>query len=460
MMRLTRRVKAAEAAGDLSGLWLRPYMKPRKLKPGTVLFRKGDPARPPVLPGRRADRAGGDRRGAAAGQDLRRDRLLRARPAAHAHRALRRGGARCWPSTRPRVKQLVYQNPSLGFHLMGLVAGRLSEDIRRYRAAPGRRTRPRRLHSIEDEGELGFARPGERGVPWLRGAARSFRRVAAPEGTGMNRSSNRLTLLARGIVPRRERRAGIELSGASSSVHCCSASVGARARRTGAAGRRARVHRSAGAGLHAPGPARTGLRRGAERGLCLPLGRRRPARSAGPGAPSGQPEAGRAVLRRAGGAGRGGACHQQRADRRARPGDRPAAQRAGALGGAAAHQRHRARSSTSRPLPASGSSCCARRCHRRRRVNLLWDASTGPWQLAAAKNAAQQLQLRRRHAGGARRGRVRAGAGRRHEPQARSAGAAVVAAGARSLEADRRVLRSSSGCRRFRPSASSRRPAA
>ncbi len=74
------------------------------------------------------------------------------------------------------------------------------------------------------------------------------------------------------------------------------------------------------------------------------------------------------------------------------------------------------------------------------RINLLWDASTGPWQLAAAKAAAQKLQLRRRHAGGARRKRIRAGTGRRPEPQARSPGAAVVAAGARALEADCRVL--------------------
>ena len=46
MMRLTRRVKAAEAASDLSGLWLRPYMKSRKLKPGTVLVPQGRPGRP------------------------------------------------------------------------------------------------------------------------------------------------------------------------------------------------------------------------------------------------------------------------------------------------------------------------------------------------------------------------------------------------------------------------------
>ena len=42
MMRLTRRVKAAEASSDLTVLWLRPYMKARKLKQGAVLFHKGD----------------------------------------------------------------------------------------------------------------------------------------------------------------------------------------------------------------------------------------------------------------------------------------------------------------------------------------------------------------------------------------------------------------------------------
>lgn len=42
MMRLTRCVKTAESASDLSGLWLRPYMKPRCMRKGAVLFRKGE----------------------------------------------------------------------------------------------------------------------------------------------------------------------------------------------------------------------------------------------------------------------------------------------------------------------------------------------------------------------------------------------------------------------------------
>ena len=44
MVRLTRRVRTAAAAGDLSGVWLKPYMRRKRLKAGDVLFRKGDAA--------------------------------------------------------------------------------------------------------------------------------------------------------------------------------------------------------------------------------------------------------------------------------------------------------------------------------------------------------------------------------------------------------------------------------
>ena len=131
MMRLTRRVKAAEAASDLSGLWLRPYMKARKLKPGTVLFRKGDlgdhlycvvdgqielvEIGAVLLPGKIFGEI------AFFAPDRRRTLTARCVEAATVL-AIDEG----------TVKQLVYQDPSLGFHLMGLVAGRLSEDIRRY----------------------------------------------------------------------------------------------------------------------------------------------------------------------------------------------------------------------------------------------------------------------------------------------------------------------------------------
>jgi CRP/FNR family cyclic AMP-dependent transcriptional regulator len=131
MMRLTRRVRAAEAASDLSGLWLRPYMKPRKLKAGTVLFRKGDlgdhlycvvdgqielvEIGAVLLPGKIFGEI------AFFAPDRRRTLTARCVEAATVL-AIDEG----------TVKQLVYQNPALGFHLMGLVAGRLSEDIRRF----------------------------------------------------------------------------------------------------------------------------------------------------------------------------------------------------------------------------------------------------------------------------------------------------------------------------------------
>jgi CRP-like cAMP-binding protein len=37
-------VVRAQADADLAGLWLKPYMKPRRLKRGQTLFRKGDEA--------------------------------------------------------------------------------------------------------------------------------------------------------------------------------------------------------------------------------------------------------------------------------------------------------------------------------------------------------------------------------------------------------------------------------
>ena len=130
MMRLTRRVKAAEVASDQSGLWLRPYMKLRKLKAGTVLFRKGDLA---------------DHLYCLVDGLIELDDIgLRLEPgkifgeiAFFAPDKRRTHTARCVGECTVLVvdeatlKQLYFQNPSFGFHLIGLVAGRLSQDVRR-----------------------------------------------------------------------------------------------------------------------------------------------------------------------------------------------------------------------------------------------------------------------------------------------------------------------------------------
>ena len=130
MMRLTRRVKAADAAGDLSGLWLRPYMKSRKLKAGTVLFRKGD------LADHLYCLVDGQIELDDIGVMLEPGKIFGeiaffAPDKRSTHTARCVGECTVLVVDEATLKQLYFQNPSFGFHLIGLVAGRLSQDVRR-----------------------------------------------------------------------------------------------------------------------------------------------------------------------------------------------------------------------------------------------------------------------------------------------------------------------------------------
>jgi len=134
MIRLSRRVDAAARAQDTSGLWLRPYMKRRKLKRGAVLFRKGD----------RADQlymlVTGRIELVEIGNELPAGRIF-GEIAFFAPDRRRTMTARCVEDSEvlaineSTVRQLYYQNPEFGFELIGLVAGRLTADIRRLEAA-------------------------------------------------------------------------------------------------------------------------------------------------------------------------------------------------------------------------------------------------------------------------------------------------------------------------------------
>jgi CRP/FNR family cyclic AMP-dependent transcriptional regulator len=130
MMLLTRRVKAAEATSDLSGLWLRPYMRARKLKAGTLLFRKGD------LADHLYCLADGQIELVEIGMRLEPGRTF-GEIAFFAPDRRRTLSARCVVDCtvlmidEVTLKQLYYQNPSFGFHLIALVAARLSQDVRR-----------------------------------------------------------------------------------------------------------------------------------------------------------------------------------------------------------------------------------------------------------------------------------------------------------------------------------------
>lgn len=130
MTKLTRRVNRAAQANDTSGLWLRPYMRRRKLRAGQVLFRKGDLADHLYM------LASGRVELVEIGSELPAGRVF-GEIAFFAPDRRRTLTARCIDDCEvlsideSTVRQLYFQNPEFGFEVIGLVAGRLSADIRR-----------------------------------------------------------------------------------------------------------------------------------------------------------------------------------------------------------------------------------------------------------------------------------------------------------------------------------------
>jgi CRP/FNR family transcriptional regulator, cyclic AMP receptor protein len=128
MQRLIRRVRASAAGTDTSGIWLRRYMKQRRRKAGTVLFKAGDPAdrlyflvegRIEIVEQGFVIQAG----------------QMFGEIGFFMPDGLRTGTARCaTPCTLLSIdeatfKQLYYQNPEFGFEVVRLIAGRLSREI-------------------------------------------------------------------------------------------------------------------------------------------------------------------------------------------------------------------------------------------------------------------------------------------------------------------------------------------
>lgn len=131
--RLARRVIRSEAASAHAGLWLRPYMKSRKLRPGQTLFSKGDPAQHLYL------LLSGELELVEIGKSLDAGRVF-GEIALFSPSGLRTTTVRCVTGCtvleihESTVKQLYYQNPAFGFHLIGLLAARLSGDVARAEA--------------------------------------------------------------------------------------------------------------------------------------------------------------------------------------------------------------------------------------------------------------------------------------------------------------------------------------
>lgn len=130
MVRLTRRVTAAAAQNDLSGVWLRPYMRSRRMKAGRVLFHKGDTARHLYF------LASGRIEFVEIGEMMEAGRLF-GEIAFFAPDKRRTLTARCATDcTVLRIdestfKQLYFQNPAFGFQVVNLVTSRLIADRQR-----------------------------------------------------------------------------------------------------------------------------------------------------------------------------------------------------------------------------------------------------------------------------------------------------------------------------------------
>jgi len=133
MLRLTRRVRAASQSADLSGVWLKPYMKASRKKAGEVLFAKGDTADHLYY------LAEGRIEIVEVGQTMEAGRMF-GEIAFFSPSRRRTATARCLDDclvlsvNEHTVRELYYQNPSFGFELVGLVAARLSADSARLSA--------------------------------------------------------------------------------------------------------------------------------------------------------------------------------------------------------------------------------------------------------------------------------------------------------------------------------------
>jgi hypothetical protein len=133
MVRLTRRVAAARAGAVHSGIWLKPYMRAKRYRAGTVLFRQGDQAdRLYMLAEGRIDLVEinsnllpGQIFGEIAFFSPDRRRRLTARCA---------DDCTVLSIDESTVKRLYFQNPTFAFNMIELVAARFSADIDRLNA--------------------------------------------------------------------------------------------------------------------------------------------------------------------------------------------------------------------------------------------------------------------------------------------------------------------------------------
>jgi len=130
MIRLTRRVSASAADAQQLEVWLRPYMRARRLRAGQTVFSVGDVA----------DRlyflVSGTVELPEVGRRLEAGQMF-GEIAFFAPDRRRTSSARCVTPCQlmsideDTFRQLVYQNPDFGLEVVRLIAGRLTADVQR-----------------------------------------------------------------------------------------------------------------------------------------------------------------------------------------------------------------------------------------------------------------------------------------------------------------------------------------
>ncbi len=130
MVALTRRVAASAADSQQMEVWLRPYMRSQQVRAGSSLFERGD------LADRLYFLVSGEVELPAFGRTLTAGQMF-GEIAFFAPDRRRSSAARCKTDCtvlsidEDTFKQLVYQNPDFGLEVVRLIAGRLSDDVRR-----------------------------------------------------------------------------------------------------------------------------------------------------------------------------------------------------------------------------------------------------------------------------------------------------------------------------------------
>ncbi len=132
MRRLTRRVRRARSGEGLPQVWLQPYMKRKRLKPGQVLFSKGDPADRLYALAEGTLEVVESQRKVEPGELIGEISFF-SREGVRTATVVSPTGATLLSMDEPTFRQLFHQNPAFGYEVVRLVTERLTGDVERLR---------------------------------------------------------------------------------------------------------------------------------------------------------------------------------------------------------------------------------------------------------------------------------------------------------------------------------------